>query len=68
MDDKSDETAPRARPLLHGALTGEIIGAFFEVYNGLRFGFLESAYCGALEIELMDRTSGSSSTTFAPRR
>lgn len=35
-----------------GQLTGEIIGAFFEVYNTLRFGHLESTYGGALAVEL----------------
>lgn len=30
--------------LLERELTGQIIGAFFECYNILRFGFLESAY------------------------
>ena len=30
-------------------LTGEIIGAFFYVYNTLHHGFLESVYASALE-------------------
>jgi GxxExxY protein len=47
-----------AQPLLHGALTGEVIGAFFDVYNELRWGFLEGVYAGALEIELHDRGIG----------
>jgi GxxExxY protein len=40
---------------MHGELTREIIGAFFEVYNILRPGYLESAYAGAMALELTDR-------------
>ena len=36
-------------------LTGSIIGAFFEVYNTLGYGFLESLYVKALERELRRR-------------
>jgi GxxExxY protein len=36
-------------------LTRSIIGAFFEVYNTLGFGFLEHVYVMALERELIDR-------------
>ena len=48
---------PRQGPddscLLHRDLTGAIIGAFFEVYNGLRgSGYLESVYRSALAVEL----------------
>jgi GxxExxY protein len=32
-----------------------VIGAFFEVYNTLGFGFLESLYVMALERELLAR-------------
>ena len=35
--------------------TRSIIGAFFEVYNTLGFGFLESLYAAALVIELRSR-------------
>ncbi len=41
--------------LLEAKLTGSIIGAFYEVYNELRYGFLESIYKAALERELMAR-------------
>lgn len=37
------------------ALTDSIIGAFFEVYNTLGFGFLEHIYKAALERELRAR-------------
>ena len=36
-------------------LTRSIIGAFFEVYNTLGFGFLEHVYVMALERELIER-------------
>lgn len=36
-------------------LTGSIIGAFYEVYNTLGFGFLEHIYVMALERELIAR-------------
>jgi len=41
--------------LLHGRLTREIIGAFYEVYNVLGYGFLESVYAQALFLELTRR-------------
>jgi GxxExxY protein len=42
-------------PLDHEVLTRSVIGAFYKVYNTLGFGFLESIYAGALELELRDR-------------
>ena len=36
-------------------LTRAVIGAFFDVYNALRWGFLEAVYAGALAIELEER-------------
>jgi GxxExxY protein len=44
-----------ADPLLERELTGRIIGAFYDCYNELRFGFLESVYRRALAIELRSR-------------
>jgi GxxExxY protein len=41
--------------LLEENLTHSIIGAFFEVYNTLGFGFLEHIYVLALERELIAR-------------
>ena len=41
--------------LAEEALTRSIIGAFFEVYNKLGFGFLESVYVEALLRELRRR-------------
>lgn len=42
-------------PLLEEQLTRSVIGAFFEVYNNLGFGFLEHVYVMALERELLAR-------------
>lgn len=39
-------------PLLHEPITREIIGAFYEVYNTLGHGFLESVYAEAMGAEL----------------
>ena len=41
--------------LLEQELTRDIIGAFYEVYNHLGFGFLEQVYALALERELVAR-------------
>jgi GxxExxY protein len=41
--------------LIEEATSGEIIGAFYHVYNILGFGLLESTYARALEISLMKR-------------
>ncbi|MEO8563850.1 MAG: GxxExxY protein [bacterium] len=46
---------PDALPLLERELTGRIIGAYYECYNELGFGFLESVYRRALAIELRAR-------------
>jgi GxxExxY protein len=41
--------------LIHGNLTREIIGAFYDVYNTLGYGFVESVYQRALPIALQKR-------------
>jgi GxxExxY protein len=41
--------------LLHRDITGEIIGAAFEVYKQLGYGFLESVYQKAMKVELESR-------------
>lgn len=41
--------------LLQETLTRSVIGAFYEVYNNLGFGFLEHLYVMALERELIAR-------------
>jgi GxxExxY protein len=45
----------KRRILIEEALTRSVIGAFFNVYNALGFGFLESLYVTALERELKRR-------------
>jgi GxxExxY protein len=41
--------------LFEEALTRRIIGAFYDVYNALGFGFLESVYANALAVEMVSR-------------
>src|ERR1035437_6476745 len=41
--------------LVHGDLTREIIGAFYDVYNKLGYGFVESVYQRALPVALSKR-------------
>lgn len=41
--------------LLERESTNAVIGAFYEVYNSLGFGFLENVYSLALERELVAR-------------
>jgi len=41
--------------LLHPQISGGIIGAFYDVYNELGFGFREYIYARALEILLIER-------------
>jgi GxxExxY protein len=38
--------------LMHGEITHEIIGAFYEIYRRLGYGYFESVYQRALPIEL----------------
>lgn len=39
----------------HSELTDTIIGVFYDVYNDLGFGFLESVYRKALRLALMEK-------------
>lgn len=41
--------------LLERELTGEVIGAFYDVYNYFGYGFLEAVYANALAAELAFR-------------
>lgn len=43
------------RPLIEERLTRVVIGAFYDVYNALGFGFLEQVYASALEREIAAR-------------
>ncbi len=40
---------------LHSEITDKIIGAFYDVYNALGYGFLEKVYENAFSIELRAR-------------
>ena len=44
-----------SRGLIHSELTEKIIGIFYEVYNELGHGFLESVYEQALSIAFAER-------------
>ncbi|SPF34305.1 conserved hypothetical protein [Candidatus Sulfotelmatobacter kueseliae] len=46
------ETPPTG--LKHSELTGKIIGVFYDVYNELGHGFLESTYAEALVVALQE--------------
>jgi GxxExxY protein len=50
-----DSECPARRRLLRADITREIIGAFYEVYNTLGYGFLEAVYSRAMYIELTRR-------------
>jgi GxxExxY protein len=56
---RADRSGQRVREcyetLFEEALTRRIIGAFYDVYNALGYGFLESVYKTALERELAER-------------
>jgi GxxExxY protein len=56
---RTDCSARRVREcyetLFEEALTRRIIGAFYDVYNALGYGFLESVYKNALEREIVAR-------------
>jgi GxxExxY protein len=57
-DDTDDAETTQMSPLPtypHRELTGEIIGAFFKVYNYFGYGFLESGYRRALAVEMKRR-------------
>jgi len=41
--------------LLHKDITEQIIGAAFEVYRVLGYGFLEKVYQRAMQVELRSR-------------
>ena len=40
---------------LHEQLTGSVIEAYYAVYNGLGYGFLENVYEVAMMVELGER-------------
>ena len=52
--------------LIYERLTHSVIGAFYEVYNTLGFGFLEQVYVMALERELLARGHHVGREVFVP--
>jgi len=52
---RSDVEPTTAPTYPHGRLTEAIIGAFFDVYNGLRSGLRENVYERAMVLALRDR-------------
>ncbi|PYP78752.1 MAG: GxxExxY protein [Gemmatimonadetes bacterium] len=52
--------------LVEEQLTHSVIGAFYEVYNALGFGFLEQVYISALERELRARGHAVGREVFVP--
>ena len=55
---------PDAQPLIDENITRQIIGAFYECYNQLGYGFLESVYRRALVQELRSRALTASEEAF----
>src|SRR5437899_3198194 len=54
--DRTWDSQPASRlKLLEEELTREIIGAFYDVYNALGFGFLETIYKPSMETALVKR-------------
>ena len=51
----SVEILVETETLKHGHITDAIIGAFYEVYNELGHGFLESVYRDALAFDLISK-------------
>ena len=51
----TDNTEQNRSEMLHRALTEKIIGSFYDVYNELGHGFLESVYETAMVITLRDK-------------
>jgi GxxExxY protein len=55
MNTDSSKPVIRTEALKHSSTTDVIIGAFYDVYNELGQGFLESVYREALTVVLAER-------------
>ena len=55
-----------ANQLVEEQLTHSVIGAFFDVYNALGYGFLEQVYMSALERELRARSHAVGREVYVP--
>ena len=56
-------TATAHAGLLHGDVSEQILGGFFDVFNGLGYGFLEVVYRRAMHVELRRRCLAVASET-----
>jgi GxxExxY protein len=52
--------------LLERQTTHSVVGAFYEVFNTLGYGFLENVYRDALELELIERGRSVRKEVFVP--
>jgi GxxExxY protein len=52
--------------LLERETTHCVVGAFYEVFNSLGYGFLENVYRDALELELVERGRSVRKEVFVP--
>jgi hypothetical protein len=72
LRDANEHQPPTRRLIVEKELSRVIIGCFFDVYNELGYGFVESLYARALELALRDgglrmmRRSTSMSTRWNP--
>jgi GxxExxY protein len=55
-----------ATELLERETTHSVVGAFYEVFNTLGYGFLENVYRDALELELIERGRRVRKEVFVP--
>jgi GxxExxY protein len=63
----SDAQSVMARgELVYERLSHSVIGAFYDVYNTLGFGFLENVYAVSLDRELRDRGHSVGREVFVP--
>ena len=54
MDTDTDMKDKNGTELRYAELTNKVIGAFYDVYNELGHGFLESVYRQAMQLALME--------------
>ena len=54
-NDSSEARDPDRPEIIERDLSREIVGAFYDVYNALGYGFLESIYAKGMEVALRRR-------------
>ena len=62
----SEQSVMARGELVYERLTHSVIGAFFDVYNTLGFGFLENVYVMSLERDLRERGHKVGREVFVP--